>query len=437
VRELLRLAWPIAVSMVSYAVMTTVDTLFVGHLGAYALAGVGLAGVTAFMLLTFCFGLLRGVKILASQARGAGRDGSVPPIVGAGLIYAAGMGALAIAAGHMIADLLPRFSGSEAAGAAASEYLAIRVLAAPMVLAFVALREGSYGLGDTRGPMRASIAANLANVGLDTLLIYGVGWGVRGAALASVAATAVELAVICKVAPRVELADLRRGAAYLKRVFEVGAPTGFQFLIEVGSFMALSLMLSALAEIEMASHQIALQVIHFSFLPAVALGEAASVMAGQAVGAGRDELVRPVATRAMWIGAAYTGLCTAVFALAATPLASAFTGDAEVIAKATALLYVAAAFQIGDGANVIARNVLRGTGDVTFPAVVGVVIAWVITPPATYLLGYVAGLGALGGWIGLCAEILVGAVIYWRRLYRGGWLASARRSRESLALEAA
>jgi MATE family multidrug resistance protein len=239
VRELLRLAWPIAVSMVSYAVMTTVDTLFVGHLGAYALAGVGLAGVTAFMLLTFCFGLLRGVKILASQARGAGRDGSVPPIVGAGLIYAAGMGALAIAAGHMIADLLPRFSGSEAAGAAASEYLAIRVLAAPMVLAFVALREGSYGLGDTRGPMRASIAANLANVGLDTLLIYGVGWGVRGAALASVAATAVELAVICKVAPRVELADLRRGAAYLKRVFEVGAPTGFQFLIEVGSFMAL------------------------------------------------------------------------------------------------------------------------------------------------------------------------------------------------------
>lgn len=419
--------------MLSYAVMTTVDTLFVGHLGAYALAGVGLAGVTAFMLLTFCFGLLRAVKVLASQARGAGRDDrAIAPIVGAGLIYAAALGALAIVAGRQIAEILPRFSGSEAAGAAAREYLTIRVLAAPMVLAFVALREGCYGLGDTSRPMRASIAANLANVGGDALLIYGLGWGVRGAALASVAATAVELAVICAVAPRVELADLRRAGAYLRRLFEVGAPTGFQFLIEVGSFMALALMISSLAEVEMASHQIALQVIHFSFLPALAIGEAASVMAGQAVGADRDDLVAAVARRAMWIGGAYTAACTVVLALAATPLASAFTNDPEVIARATALLYVAAIFQIGDGANIIARNVLRGTGDVAFPAVIGVVMAWAIVPPATYLLGYVAGLGALGGWIGLSVEIMLGAVIFWWRLARGSWLPSARRSREKL-----
>lgn len=432
-RALIRLAWPIAVSLLSFAAMSTVDTLFVGHLGAYALAGVGLSGVAAFMLLTFGMGLLRGVKVLTSQARGAGLDQSAAPIIGAGLLAAAGLGVLAIAAGQWVAAILPRFTGSAEAGEAASIYLQIRVLAAPMVLAFIALREGCYGLGDTTGPMRASIVANLANAVLDYALIYGAGWGVRGAALASVAATAIELGLICVVAPRIELADLRRGLGRVKRLFDVGMPTGLQFFVEVGSFMALSLMISSLAELEMAAHQIALQVVHFSFLPAVAIGEAASVLAGQAVGAGRDDLVKPVALRALRIGGAYTALCTAVFALGATALASAFTSDPDVIARAASLLYVAAIFQIGDAANIIARNILRGTGDVRFPAVVAVAMAWAIIPPVTYALGYAGQMGALGGWIALCLEIICGAVVFWSRLWRGGWLTSAARSREALA----
>lgn len=432
-RALIRLAWPIAVSMLSFAAMSTVDTLFVGHLGASALAGVGLGGVAAFMLVTFGMGLLRGVKILTAQARGAGLESSTPAIIGAGLVAAAGLGVMAMAAGQWVAAILPRFAGSAEAGEAAAVYLEIRVVAAPMVLAFVALRESCYGLGNTTGPMRASIIANAVNAVLDYALIYGLGWGVRGAALATVTATAIELGLICAVAPRIELADLRRGLGYLRRLLDVGMPTGLQFFVEVGSFMALSLMISALAEVEMAAHQIALQVIHFSFLPAMAIGEAASVLAGQAVGAGRDDLVKPVALRALWIGGGYTALCTAVFALGATALASAFTSDAEVIARASLLLYVGAIFQIGDGANVIARNILRGTGDVKFPAVMGVAIAWSIIPPVTYGLGYAGGLGAVGGWISICLEITIGAVVFWSRLWLGGWLRSAARSREALA----
>src|SRR5262245_50448447 len=73
VRELLRLAWPITVSRLSYSVMTLVDTVVVGRLGTTAIAGVGLGGTTAFALLCFWFGLLRGTKTLVSQAVGAGR----------------------------------------------------------------------------------------------------------------------------------------------------------------------------------------------------------------------------------------------------------------------------------------------------------------------------------------------------------------------------
>jgi MATE family multidrug resistance protein len=71
--ELRRLSWPIAVSMLSYSAMTLVDTIFVGRLGPAALAGVGMGGVVSFALVVFSIGLLRGVKVLVSQAVGSGR----------------------------------------------------------------------------------------------------------------------------------------------------------------------------------------------------------------------------------------------------------------------------------------------------------------------------------------------------------------------------
>ena len=114
-------------------------------------------------------------------------------------------------------------------------------------------------------------------------------------------------------------------------------------------------MVAALSESEMAAHQIALQVIHFSFMPAFAISEAASVLTGQAVGADRDDLVPKVAKAALSITSLYTGACTLVVAL-----------------------------------------------------------------------------GALGGWIGLCAEIFLGAGILWWRPQKKHWLSSAKRSRAQL-----
>ena len=86
--ELYRLSWPIAVSMLSYSTMTLMDTVMVGRLGAAALAGVGMGGVMSFALLVFSIGLLRGVKVLVSQAVGAGQRERVPACLAAGLLVA-------------------------------------------------------------------------------------------------------------------------------------------------------------------------------------------------------------------------------------------------------------------------------------------------------------------------------------------------------------
>lgn len=429
--ELLRLAWPIAVSMVSYAVMTLVDTLFVGQIGPAALAGVGLGGTAAFVAICFPMGLLRGVKINVSQAIGGGRHEDVSRHIGAGVVVAIAVGLVIALGGFVLAGVLPYITATAESGAAAREYVWIRLLGTPLVMTYVALREGRYGLGDSHSPMVAVVTGNVVNIGLDYLFIFSFGWGVAGAAWATVIGHVVEAAIL--VSRQREEGWAKPRMRDLRNLWRVGLPTGIQFLLEVGAFAVLAGLLAALSEREMAAHQIALQVIHFTFLPTLAFSEAVSVLAGQAVGANRDSLVHEVAREGLKIAAAYAVLCTFVLVAFAGPIASAFTTDVDLRTAAIHLLYVAAVFQIFDAANVMARGALRGVGDVRYAAVLGITTAWVCTPPLTYLLGYEAGLGALGGWLGLCLEIMVGACLLWHRLLRDGWKAAAKESRLALA----
>jgi multidrug resistance protein, MATE family len=432
--ELIRLAWPIAVSFLSYATMNLVGTLFVGRLGPSALAAVGLGGVAAFTLLCFGLGAVRGVKVIISQAAGAGRAEQIQNWVGGAIAVAAALSVAVLASGPALARLLEVLADRET-GKQAAEYLLIRNLGAPFVLIAAALREVRYGLSDSRTPMRAALVANLANIALDAWFILGLGWGVSGIALATVFSCALELGMLLAVQRAAGFGLRRFGAAELRRLWALGWPLGLQFLLEVGAFAILVAILARVGRVDLAAHHIALQLIHFAFLPALAIGEAASVLSGQAVGAGLDREVRRLGRRALHVAWAYTGFCALVLATCAQPLAAAFTDDPAVRALATKLLYVAAVFQLGDGANVVARGVLRGAGDVRFSAALAVLTAWVTTPPLALFLGVTLGLGALGGWLGLCAEILLGAAVLWLRLGRGGWLSAAQRSRQELRAE--
>ena len=435
--ELARLAWPIAVSTLSFSVMTLVDTLLVGHLGAAQLAGVGLGGTAAFALLYFSVGLLRGGKTLVAQAVGAQRREEVGAYRATAMGAALVLGLITVGVGQLMALVLVRLSATPAAGQAARTYLQIRNLGAPMALFYVALREVRYAEGDARSPMVATVVANLVNVALACLLVFGLGYGVAGAAVATLVAQTLEAALLA-------FADRRRGfslrpatARHLGELWRIGLPTALQFMLEVGSFVLLASMISSLSEVQMAAHQIALQVCHFSFLPAFAVGEAASVLAGQAVGARRDDLVLRVARLALVAAVAYAGACSVLFALGGPWIVAGFTSVATLSAVAIRLLRVAAVFQIFDAANVVARSVLRGSGDVRFAAVVGVATSWALTPPLAWLLGYRLGLGAFGGWLGLCGEIILGALILWWRLERRTWVSAAAASRARIEAELA
>ncbi len=432
--ELIRLAWPICVSMLSYSAMTLADTAFVGTLGPAALAGVGLAGTMAFAVLVFGIGLLRGVKVVISQSVGADKHEQVPAVAAAGLIIAFAMGACVVVVAQLVVLLVPLLAASEQAGVIGAEYFQVRILAAPMVYIFCTTRETSYGLGNSRAPMVASLIANIVNMGLDYVFIVEMDVGASGAAWATFVATGIEASLMLWLSRAPGLRCLRRGLGWVRSILRVGLATGVQFAVEVGAFTLLTILVAAMSETEMAGHQVALSIIYFAFLPIVAVSEAASVMAGQAVGAERDDLVPKIALNAQRVALGYAIACAVIIALGAPSIASLFGDDADVRATATTLLYIAALFQVGDAFNIIARGMLRGTGDVKVPAMICVTVSWLALPPLAWLLGHVVGLGAVGAWLGICCEIVVVAGILWHRLWTGRWRASAAESRAALAV---
>jgi multidrug resistance protein, MATE family len=450
-RKLLQLAWPITISMVSYSAMTLASTAFVAHVGSDELAGVGLGAVIGFAFVCFGVGVLRGAKTLVSQAIGADRRDRIPTLLGAALVLALVLGVAALVAGQLVAPLLVTLSASPRAGAFAAQYLGIRSLGAPLVLVYGALREARYGEGDTKAPMRASLVANVVNIALDATLIVGLHMSVRGAAIATICANATELALLAipmrhqlravawsclpahcsRSAVRPASAGLSRA---LRDVWSQGLPNGLQFVMEVGVFLILTVLVAGMSAVDAAAHQMVLHLINVSFLPAHSLAEAAAVLVGQAVGANRDALVPRVARRALLLGAGYSASCVVLFALVGGAFTHALAGsDAALGGRATTLLHVALVFLVADAANVIARGVLRGTGDVKYAAVVGIATSWLTTPIFTWILGISMGLGVVGGWIGLAAEIIVGASLFWLRVWRGGWRPAAAASRRAMA----
>jgi MATE family multidrug resistance protein len=427
------LAWPITVSTLSFTVMTVVDTAFVGRLGPAALAGVGLGGIALWTVICFGFGLLRAVKVLVAQGVGAGEGDTVLPFLGAGLYAAIALSGIALAVGLPLAHYLPRFCATHEAGRVAYTYMSIRLFGAPVVLLCCAIREARYGFGDSRSPMFAALVSNAVHIPLNYALIFSAGLGIAGAAYATLFVQVIELGWMLVVQAKQGFGLRGSQPSHVFEVFRLGLPIGSEFLLGVAAFSALVLLIARMSETDLAAHQVAIQILHFAFMPAVSIGEAASVLAGQAVGADDDERVLNVGKNALALAAFYAAFCALVFVFGAVPLLRLFTTDLGVQRIGVKLLYVAAGFQLFDAANIVARSVLRGTGDVRVPAILAICSGWTFVPALTWLLGMRLGFGAVGGWLALSVDICFGAILFWWRLGRGHWLPAARKSRERLA----
>lgn len=428
--ELTKLAWPIALAMCGETIMGLVDAKLVGGLGRAALGGVGLGVTLMYLGYSIVMGIMRGVKVRTAFAVGEGRPQDGLSYARAGVVIGFVIGVIMFALGRDVSGLLRLMGTDPELVAPATQFFAAITWGAPATTVVVALVQHRQALGDSRSPMVVTLAANVVNVTLAYALINGhaglPALGVRGAGYATAVVQYLEAFALLALFARDTRQSSRSTVGFrtaTREVFQLGGPTGVQFGAEMLAFTAFTGILGSLASAEIAAHQIALAVIRTSFLPGVAVGEAASVLVGQALGQRRLDEADRVTYSALALAVGFMAACGVIFGTVGGAIARGFTGDVEVIVIARRLLLVAAVFQVLDAVNIVLRGALRGAKDVRYTALVGTAVVWTCIPTAGYFLGKLAGLGAVGGWFGFVCETTLASAILWRRWRRAPWRA--------------
>ena len=430
-REVVDLAWPITVSMLSFTAMGVADTLFVSRLGTEPLAAVGMAVSTTFLILAFGMGLMGGVKVAVAQATGADKADVAKVLGWQGLWVAAAVGGLLACLAPLGPSIFGLMGGEGDVKQMANLYFVIRVLGAPLTFGVLALKGWFDGTGDTKTPMKANLLANGLNIALDPLFIFGWGpipaLGVGGAAAATVIAITVALVFVAwRARPHLGAVESRRpDRDLLAEIWNLGSPMGVRQLLGVGAWVVLISVLARVGAIDLAAHVMVIRIVSVSFLPGYAISEAASVLVGQAVGAGNAMAARQAWKHSTVLGTAIMAFFGVIFVVAPEPIIAVFGAEPEVAKLGVTLMMVAAGFQVFDAIAMVGMGALNGAGDTRFTMVTSVLAAWFLQLPVTYTLAVPLGLGAVGAWIGLMVEIAGLAVICLWRIRGDAWLERA------------
>jgi MATE family multidrug resistance protein len=426
-RELFRLALPIAAAQVGIALMGVVDTAVVGRLSPAALGAVGLANGLFFALAIVGMGTVMGMDPLIAQAFGAQDRARARALVWQGAwlaLFVSAVLAIPIAVSTALVDVA-RVEPQLALGAKAFVWARLPGLF-PMLL-FIALRSYLQGAGVVRPLVVSTVIANLANFGLDLLLVFGGAnlpeWagplrgipqmGAAGSGLATSICSVLQALVLLAAARRLgDSAAPKRGPSLpdLRAALHVGLPVGLQMGAEVGAFALVGVLAGRLGEMSIAAHQVAIALASFTFCFAVGVGNAGSVRVGWAIGAGDSKAARRSGLTAFGAGAAFMSLAGAAFWIAPRQLTGLLTDQPEVVAASVPLLAVAAVFQISDGIQGVGAGVLRGAGDTRFAFLANLAGHYAVGIPIAIGLGLVWARSVIGLWWGLCAGLTAVAI---------------------------
>ncbi|MFC3101342.1 MATE family efflux transporter [Altererythrobacter lauratis] len=436
--ETLRLAGPLALANLLQMLTYAIDVIFIARLGTQELAASSLAISLFGMLVWALFGLAGAVgPIIAAElgARGPALR-AVRRSVRMALWIAVGSGLLAMLVCAQTPWIM-RITGQDPAIAAlADTYMAILLWCAiPMVMASV-LRNFVSALGR---PIFATVITALAigvNAAGNYMLIFG-NWGapelgLQGAAYATIISSLFVMTayiVAIRLDKRLHRYRVfgrfwRPDWARLVQLLRVGLPISLTILAEAGVFGAAAFLMGRIGAAELAAHTLALNIASMAFQVPYGVAQATSIRVGYYFGAGE----RVGIARAGWCGlmmgvgfTALTGIAMLVvpewlLAIYIDPFAA---GNVALASLATSFLLVAAAFQLFDGAQVVAAGALRGLQDTRVPMWIAVFAYWVpgFGLASTLGLGLVFGvdMGGLGVWLGLAAGLVIAAsLLLWR-----------------------
>ncbi|MDX1676079.1 MAG: MATE family efflux transporter, partial [Longimicrobiales bacterium] len=417
---MVRLALPIVAVQVGLMFMGVVDTLMVGRVSAAALAAVALGNLYFFFIAIFGMGVLFALDPVVSQAVGAGDDHAIARAVQRGLVMAAGLSLVSLVALLPAEPLFAVLRQPPDVIPLAAGYVHAATPGIVAFFAFVVLRQTLQAM-DRVGPIVwAIVAANLVNVLMNWLLVFGH-WGMPalgpvGTGWASTISRWTMLAFLA-------LLTVRRLGPYLRpagsvvlqprplwRMLRLGAPIGAQFQLEVGAFAVVALLMGWLGTVQMAGHQVAINLASLTFMVPVGIAQASAVRVGQAVGRDDPAGARAAMKSALIAGASFMAVAAVVFLALPGPLTALYTDEPEVVVVAVALIPIAGVFQVADGLQVVAAGVLRGIGDTTAPFVANLLAFWMVGLPIGVYLGFRTEAGPVGLWWGLVAGLALVAL---------------------------
>lgn len=435
-RSILKLGLPILIGQLGLIVVGFADNIMVGRYSTAALASASLVNnlfnVAIFALMGFSYGLTPLVGALFSQ----GREGAIGSLVRNGLVlnvlFTLGvMGVMGV-----IYLNLERLGQPEELLPIIRPYYLIFLVGLLPVGVFNVFAQWAYGVKRSQMPMWIILTANMLNIAGNYMLIYGncgcPELGLTGAGLSTLAArtlTAVLIAgAFCLRRPfkgfRAGFAAGRINGEELGRVWRTSWPVSLQMVFESGSFTVAAVMSGWLGAIELASFQVIVITGTLGFCVYYSLAAAVSVLVSNAAGLGDRDGMRRVAFGGYHIVLGFAALASLTFVFLGEYIIGAFTEDEAVIALTVTLIFPLVLYQLGDATQITFANALRGTTRVKPMMWISAFSYVVVGVPATYLLGFPAGLGVFGILLSFSVSLFVAAALFLRYFMQttsSGW----------------
>jgi MATE family multidrug resistance protein len=414
-RQILALGIPALGALAADPLVSLVDTAFVGRLGTTSLAALGI-DAAIFGLAFFAFNFLAyGVTPLVAKALGAGEVDRASRVIANGLVAAIALGTvvtvvLQVGAGPIL-DLMG--ASDEVAGEAAG-YLRIRALAAPAVL-IITLGHGAFrGHQDTRTPFFITLGFNLVNLILDPLLIFGAGWDLNGAAIATLAAQWVGAAwFLVLIRRRLGIRFTGVEPSELFGLLRVGRDVVIRTAALLVTFTVATRVAATIGDAEVAAHQVGMQILIFLALSIDALAIAAQSLIARFVGEERRTDAWDVSVRLLQLGAVVGAGLLILLVLTRSVVPGWFTSEPEVREAIESMWLILAIMQPLAALVYVWDGIVMGAADFGY-------LAWAMVLSGVVAIASLAlvvplGWGLPGVWwgIGLLNVVRAGTLGWW------------------------
>jgi MATE family multidrug resistance protein len=413
--ELARLAWPVLVAQLAMMANAVIDTAMAGRLSPVDLASVGIASsITATILMSLVSVLLALPPIIA-HLHGAGKAQEIGREIHQSVWISLALAAVSVLLLHYPGPLIWMSHLTPAVETKVRAYLDASAWGAPAVIAGRIFFGLLTGIGRPKAVMAFNLLSLMLKVPLNAVFMYGLlsvpAMGGPGAA----AATAVDAYLMAFLAwgwclrhPDFESFRIRArfaapNPAAIREFLKLGIPIGLTFVADVTAFTLMALFIARLGPITSGAHQIAANISATAFMIPLSIGNAASVLVGQALGRNDPARAREICWKAVGLGLFIACAVSATYWTCASQIAGLYTSNPEVRAIAAPLIMLAGLYHLADSLQAVTVNALRGYKKSVIPMIIYAGCLWILGLGGGVLLGltdtFGAALGAKGFWI--------------------------------------